>query len=75
MSDHSEPIYFFNQPNLNANKARWLATLSEFDFEIYYIKGKENKVTDALRKRVQVDHIVVMSSYVTDLQDRILQEE
>lgn len=44
--------YLFDQPNLNARKARWLGTLSEFDFEIRYIKGKENKIADALSRIV-----------------------
>ena len=50
-----------------------LAMLSEFDFEIRYINDKENKVADALIRRVQVNHIVYMSSYGTYLQDHILQ--
>lgn len=50
MSDHSGLRYLFDQPNLHARKARWLAMINEFDFEIGYIKGKENRVTDALRK-------------------------
>ena len=48
-------------------------TLSEFDFEIIYIKGKENPVTDALSRKVHVNHIAAMSSYGIELQDRILQ--
>ena len=40
MSDHSGLRYLFEQPNLNARQARWLATISEFNFEIRYIKGK-----------------------------------
>eukprot|EP00253_Pinus_taeda_P011462 PITA_11462 len=57
---------------MNARQARWLATISEFDFEIRYIKGKENKVADSLSRQIQVNHIVVMSSYGTNLQDKIL---
>jgi len=38
MSDHSGLRYLFDQPNLNVMQARWLATLSEFNFEIRYIK-------------------------------------
>ncbi len=53
----------FDQPNINARKARWLATLSEFDFELRYIKGKENRVADALSRRVQVNHIAAVSYY------------
>lgn len=52
MSDHSRMRYLFNQPNMNTKKARSLATLSEFGFEIRYIKGKDNRVADALSKRV-----------------------
>ena len=37
MSDHSGLRYLFDQPNLNGRQARWLATISEFDFEIRYI--------------------------------------
>ena len=40
VSDHSGLKYFFDQLNLNARQARWLAMTSEFDFEIKYIKGK-----------------------------------
>jgi len=42
MSDHNGLRYLFDQSNINATQATWLATLSEFDFEIRYIKGNEN---------------------------------
>ena len=48
MSDHSGLRYLLEQPNVNARQARWLAMISEFDFEIRYIKEKENMITDAL---------------------------
>ena len=67
MSNHNRLRYLFDQQNLNARQARWLATINEFDFEIKYIKGKENMVADALSRRVQVNHITAMSSYGTDL--------
>ena len=44
--------YLFDQPTLNARKARWLDFLCEFDFEIKNIKGKNNKVIDALSRKV-----------------------
>lgn len=72
MSGHSGSMYLFDQPNLNARQARWLVTLSEFDFEIRYIKRKKNRVVDALNRRVQVNHISVVSSYRTNLQEKIL---
>ena len=48
MIDNKGLKYLLDQPNLNARKARWLAFLSEYDFEIQHIKGKENKVVYAL---------------------------
>jgi len=73
MSDHIRLRYLFDQSNLNVRQARWLATISEFDFEIRYIKGKENMVVDALSRIVQVNHIATMSSYGTNLMTQILQ--
>jgi len=39
MTDHNGLRYLFDQLNLNARKAIWLTTLSEFKFTIRYIKG------------------------------------
>lgn len=50
MSDHIGLRYLFDQSNLNARQARWLAMISEFDFEIRYMKSKENRVADALSR-------------------------
>lgn len=72
MSDESGLRYLFDQPNLKARKVRWLATLSELEFEIRYINGKENKVAYPLRRGVQMNHVAVVSSYGIDLQDQIL---
>jgi len=66
MSDHSGLRYLFDQSNLNVRNAIWLATISEYDLEIRYIKGKENRVANALSSRLQVNHITVMGSYGTN---------
>ena len=60
-----------DQPNLNARKARWLAFLGEYDFEIKHIKGKENKVVDALSRNVVTSFVAAISSYKTDLEDKL----
>lgn len=73
MRDHSGLKYLFDQLNINASQYRWVATISELEFEIRYIKGKENWVKDALSRNVQVNHIAAMSCYGTQLHDRILQ--
>ena len=48
MNDHIGLRYLFDQQNMNAKKAKWLATISKFDFQIRHIKGKENMVAYAL---------------------------
>ena len=42
--------YLFYKKKLNAHQARLLSFLSEYDFEIKYIKGKENIVEHALSR-------------------------
>jgi hypothetical protein len=53
---HSGLKYLFGQPTLNSKKSRWLYFICEYDFEIKNIKGKENKVVDALSRRVHEMH-------------------
>ena len=48
--------------------------LSEYDFDINHIKGKENKVVDALNRRVHELHGTSISMYQSDLRDRILED-
>lgn len=67
MSDHSGLSYLFDQRDLNEKQARWLAMISEFEFEIRYIRGKKNKFVDALSRRIQVNQIMDMSYYGTYL--------
>ena len=71
MSDNISLKYLFDQQNLNARQSRWLSFLSEYDFEIKHIKGKENKVDDALRRNVVTSFVAAISSYKTDLEDKL----
>ena len=43
MTDNKGLKYLLDQPNLNSRQARWIAFLSEYDFKIQHIKGKEKK--------------------------------
>ena len=45
--------YLFKKQNLNARQAQWSTFLSEFDFEIKHIKGKENKVAYAISRKIK----------------------
>jgi hypothetical protein len=72
-TDHSGLKYLFGQPSLNARQSRWLEFLSEYDFDIKHIKGKENKVVDTLNRRVHEMHATTISMYKSDLSDKILE--
>lgn len=43
----------------------------KFDFEIKYIKGKENRVVDALNERIQLNHLAAISYYGVDLVEQM----
>jgi hypothetical protein len=70
---HNSLKYLFDQPILNARKSRWLGFLCEYDFDIKHIKGKENKVVDALSRKVHHLHTSTISMYKIDIKDRILE--
>jgi hypothetical protein len=72
-TNHNGLKYLFDQPILNARQSRWLEFLSEYDFDIKHIKGKENKVVDALSRRVHELHATTISMYQSDLKDRIIE--
>ena len=71
MSDNIILKYLFDQHNMNARKARRLAFLREYDFEVKHIKGKENKVVDALSRNAITNFIASISSYKIELDDKL----
>ena len=68
-TNHCSLKYLFDQPTPNARQARWLEFLCEFDFEIKHIKGKENKVDDALSRKVHEMHVASLSIFQSDMRD------
>ena len=71
MTDNKGLKYLLDHPNLNARQARWLAFLSEYDFEIQHIKGKENKVADALSRNTKLHFIAAINTYASDLNEQL----
>ena len=66
--------YLFEQLDLNARQARWLAFLSEYHFQVNHIKGKENKIVDALSRRTHMIYEVTLSQTDSDLHDQTIRE-
>jgi hypothetical protein len=71
--DHNSLKYLFDQPTLNARQIRWLEFLCEYDFDIHHIKGKENKVADALSRKVHELHATTIRMYRNEIKDIILE--
>ena len=67
--DHQSLQYIFTQRNLNARKRRWKEFMSEYDFVISHIKGKENVVVDSLSRRLRLFSLVPLK---VDLKERVL---
>ena len=60
-TDNMSLKYLFEQPYLNSRQARWLDFLSEYHFELKNIKGKENKIVDALSRRAHMIYELTLS--------------
>jgi hypothetical protein len=71
-TNHCGLKYLFGQPTLNARQIRWLEFMSEYDFKIKHIKGKENQVVDALGMRAHEVHVEAMIMYMKYLKDQII---
>ena len=69
MSDNISLKYIFDQHNLNAKQERWFHFLSEYDFKIKHIKGRENKVADALSRHANL--LFASSSYGSNMENQI----
>lgn len=71
LTDHHSLTNYFSQPTLNTRKARWADFLSGFDFDIKHLKGKENRVADALSRKVQCLYEISSSKWKNPLQEMI----
>jgi hypothetical protein len=68
-TDHCGLQHNFTQSDLNARQRRWSKLLSEYDFEISYIKGTVNRVANALRWRPRIFSMLPLQ---TNLREKIL---
>jgi hypothetical protein len=68
-TDHCGLQHIFTQSHVNARQRRWSELLSEYDFEITYIKGTVNRVVDALSRRPRIFFVLPLQ---TNLREKIL---
>ena len=69
--DHHSLTNYFKKPTLNVRQAHWIDFLSESDFEIKNLKGKENRVMDALSWKVNCIYEVSFSEGHTTFKEQI----
>ena len=50
-TDHNSLRYFLEQWDLNERQQKWVSKVQSFDFDIEYVKGKNNVVADALSRK------------------------
>jgi RNase H-like domain found in reverse transcriptase len=55
ITDHKALEFFKTQHRLNSRQVHWMEFLTQFDFEIIYIKGESNLVADALSQYYESD--------------------
>ncbi|GJV64136.1 putative reverse transcriptase domain-containing protein [Tanacetum coccineum] len=53
-TDHRSLQYILDQKELNMRQQRWLALLSDYDYEIHYHSGKANVVASALSRKERI---------------------
>ena len=62
-TDHNSLKYFLEQKELNERQQKWVSKIQAYDFEIEYVKGKNNVVDDALSRRPTTLSLMSISSY------------
>jgi hypothetical protein len=72
-TNHFGLKHLFGYPTLNCRQTRWLEFLSESDFEIKNIKGKENQVADAVNRRAYEVHLSAINMFNIYLKDVIIE--
>ena len=66
--------YFLDQAELNDRQKKWVSKIQAYDFDIEFIKGKNNTVVDALSRKLSVTTLCSLSEISTDWKDQLLVE-
>jgi len=66
-TDHKPLQWLHNHKEPNSKYQRWRTTLEEFNFDIEYLEGRENKVADALsRVEIHANEVEAEDFWSTD---------
>jgi hypothetical protein len=53
-NDHNSLRHFLGKKDLNERQQKWVSKVQAYDFNIEYVKGKNNAVADALSRRPEL---------------------
>jgi hypothetical protein len=53
-TDHNSLKYFLDQKDLNERQQKWVSKIQAYDFDIEFVKGKNNVVADDFSRRPSV---------------------
>jgi hypothetical protein len=53
-SEHNSLKYLLEQKDLNESQQKWVSKIQAYDFDIEFVKGKNNAVVDALSRRPSI---------------------
>ena len=70
-TDHNSLGFFLEQKQLQERQQKWISKIQAYDFDIEYVRGKNNVVADALSRRPAT---LSLMSLDTDWRARILVE-
>jgi hypothetical protein len=70
-SDHNSLKYLLEQKDLNERQQKWVSRIQAYDFDIEFVKGKNNVVADALSRR---SSIYSMTDVSVDWKDHLVME-
>ena len=70
-SDHNSLKYLLEQKDLNERKHKWVSKIQAYNFDIEFVKGKNNVVVDALSKRPSIFAMIGVS---VDWEDHLVME-
>ena len=67
-TNHNSLRYFLTQKDLNERKQKWVSKIQAFEFDIEYVKGKNNVVVNALSRRPSISLMDVTENWKATLE-------
>jgi hypothetical protein len=69
--DHNSLKYLLEKKDLNERQQKWVMRIQAYDFDIEFVKGKNNMVDDALSRRPSIFALIGVS---VDWKDHLVME-